>query len=66
MQSNKFKGIIIYVLIIALLVMGLIAILNNIVPQYNTSNIVMFSGSYSELLDEYDAYKVKVNKLFRS
>ncbi len=58
MHSNKFKGVIIYVLIIALLVMGLIAILNNLVPSYGNSGITAFKGTYSKLLDEFDHYNV--------
>ena len=60
MQSNKFKGIIIYVVIIALLVFGLIAILNGLAPYYASENKVMpWNKTYSELLDEYDKLNVR-------
>ncbi|MBP5604522.1 MAG: hypothetical protein J6X60_03125, partial [Ruminiclostridium sp.] len=60
MQSNKFKGIIIYVVIIALLVFGLIAILNGLAPYYVGENKVMpWNKTYSELLDEYDKLNVR-------
>jgi len=63
MQSNKFKGVIIYIAIIALLVVGLIAILNMVMPVYGSSNVTQFTGSYSQLLDEFDALKVTEFKL---
>ncbi len=60
MQSNKFKGIIIYVVIIALLVFGLIAILHGLAPYYVGENKVMlWEKTYSELLDEYDKLNVR-------
>ena len=59
MQSNKFRGIIIYVLIIALLVCGLIAILNSIAPYSGDSKIMPWNKTYSELLDEYDKLNVR-------
>ena len=58
MQSNKFKGVIIYVLIILLLVIGLITILNNIVPKYGNGNISQFTGTYSELVDKFDNLEI--------
>ena len=59
MQSNKIKGIIIYIVIIALLVCGLIAILNSIAPYSNDSKVMAWNKTYSELLDEYDKLNVK-------
>ena len=53
MQSNKFKGIVIYVAIIALLVCGLILILNTI-PRGNQEA----KPSYSDILNEFDKYNV--------
>ena len=58
MQSNKFKGLIIYALIIILLIIGLITILNNIVPQYGNGTVTAFTGTYSELVDKFDALEV--------
>ncbi len=57
-NNNKFKGFLIYALIIVLLVMGLIAILNNLVPSYAGNGITTFKGPYSTLLDEFDKYNV--------
>jgi cell division protease FtsH len=54
MQSNKIKGIIIYVIIIILLVVGLIAILNSIAP-YGEKEPKM---TYSDVLSQFDNYKV--------
>ncbi len=62
-MQNKFKGVFIYIAIIALLVAGLIAILNTLVPAYGTAGVTAFSGSYSQLLDEFDALKVTEYKL---
>ncbi len=59
MQSNKIKGIIIYIVIIALLVCGLIAILNSIAPYSSDSKVMAWNKTYSELLDEYDKKTVK-------
>ena len=59
MQSNKIKGIIIYIVIIALLVCGLIAILNSIAPYSNDGKVTAWNKTYSELLDEYDKKTVK-------
>ncbi|MBQ3842610.1 MAG: ATP-dependent zinc metalloprotease FtsH [Ruminiclostridium sp.] len=53
MQSNKFKGIVIYVAIIALLVCGLILILNTI-PRGSQEA----KTSYSDVLNEFDNYNV--------
>ena len=53
MQSNKFKGIVIYVAIIALLICGLILILNTI-PRGNQEA----KPSYSDILNEFDKYNV--------
>ncbi|MBR5089001.1 MAG: ATP-dependent zinc metalloprotease FtsH, partial [Ruminiclostridium sp.] len=59
MQSNKFKGIIIYIVIIALLVCGLIAILNSIAPRSGDGKLMAWNKTYSELLDEFDKLNVK-------
>ena len=59
MQSNKIKGIIIYIVIIALLVCGLIAILNSIAPYSSDSKVMAWNKTYSELLDEYDKKTIK-------
>ena len=53
MQSNKFKGILIYVAVIAVLVCGLILILNTI-PRGNQEA----KPSYSDILNEFDNYNV--------
>ncbi len=59
MQSNKFKGIIIYIVIIALLIFGLIAILNTLTPAARSGDkIVKFDGNYSALLDKFDSLDV--------
>ena len=64
MQSNKFKGIIIYIVIIALLVFGLIAILNTLTP-YNQSGdkIIKFDGNYSALLDKFSKLEISYYEL---
>ena len=62
-MQNKFKGVFIYIAIIALLVAGLIAILNTLVPAYGTAGYTAFNGSYSQLLDEFDSLKVTEYKL---
>ncbi len=62
-MQNKFKGVFIYIAIIALLVAGLIAILNTLVPAYGAAGVEQFSGSYSQLLDEFDSLKVTEYKL---
>ena len=62
-MQNKFKGVFIYIAIIALLVAGLIAILNTLVPAYGAAGVTQFSGSYSQLLDEFDSLKVTEYKL---
>ena len=53
MQSNKFKGILIYITVIAVLVCGLILILNTI-PRGNQEA----KPSYSDILGEFDSYNV--------
>lgn len=59
MQSNKFRGAIIYIVIIALLIFGLVAALNALMPyaamdstEYREMN------SYSEVLDDFDTYQI--------
>ena len=57
MQSNKFKGIIIYFVIIFVLILGLVSILN----IANTA--ARPSTSYSEVIGEFDALNVSKFKL---
>lgn len=59
MQSNRFRGAIIYIVIIALLIFGLVAALNALMPyaamdstEYREMN------SYSEVLDDFDTYQI--------
>lgn len=54
MQSNKFKGTIIYLLIIGILVGGLIIILNSITPYSQQST----KPTYSDVLNEFDSLNV--------
>ncbi|MCM1334254.1 MAG: ATP-dependent zinc metalloprotease FtsH [Eubacterium sp.] len=59
MQSNKFRGPIIYVLIIALLIFGLVAALNAIMP-YTTleTKEIRQMNCYSDVLNDFDSYQV--------
>ncbi len=64
MQSNKFKGAIIYIVIIALLIFGLVTALNIIMPNAAMQNVeIKVPGSYSEVLDDFDTYQVYSYKL---
>ena len=53
MQSNRFRGVIIYIAIIALLVFGLVAILNTLERTQTKPAI-----SYSDILNEFDSFNV--------
>ncbi|MGN0651042.1 MAG: ATP-dependent zinc metalloprotease FtsH [Oscillospiraceae bacterium] len=57
MQSNKFKGIIIYLVIIFVLIFGLVSILNI------ANSAARPSTSYSEVIAEFDALNVSEFKL---
>ncbi len=56
MQSNKFKGAAIYLVIILILVLGMVFVLNNMVPRGNDT--VVRYKYYYELLSEFDNYNV--------
>lgn len=59
MQSNKFKGIIIYIVLIALLIFGLVTVLNFVVPLQGTTDItIVRPQSYSEVLNDFDTLRV--------
>lgn len=59
MQSNKFKGAIIYIVIIALLIFGLVAALNALMPYAALdSTEYREMHSYSEVLDDFDTLEV--------
>ncbi len=59
MQSNKFKGVIIYVVLIALLIFGLVTVLNFIVPLSQPSDIeIVQPESYSDVLNDFDTHRV--------
>lgn len=64
MQSNKFRGFLIYIVIILILVFGLIGVLNVVVPK-NSGNetIVPFEGGYSDVLNEFDSLGVSEYRL---
>ncbi len=59
MQSNKFRGAIIYIVIIALLIFGLVAALNALMP-YAAMDSTEYREmhSYSEVLDDFDTYQI--------
>jgi len=59
MQSNKLKGAIVYILLIALLIFGLVTVLKFVVPYSQTSNeIIIRPESYSDVLNDFDSNKV--------
>lgn len=59
MQSNKFKGVIIYIVLIALLIIGLVTVLNFVVPLQQTTDVtVVRPKSYSEVLNDFDTLRV--------
>ena len=59
MQSNKFKGIIIYLVIILMLIFGLVAVLNLVAPMYSRANgSVVIPKNYSAVLNDFDSYSV--------
>lgn len=59
MQSNKFRGAIIYIVIIALLIFGLVAALNALMPYAAMDNEEYREmNSYSEVLDDFDTYQI--------
>ncbi|MGN0577138.1 MAG: ATP-dependent zinc metalloprotease FtsH [Ruminiclostridium sp.] len=59
MQSNKFKGIIIYLVIILMLIFGLVAVLNLVAPMYSRANgTVVIPKNYSAVLNDFDSYTV--------
>ncbi len=59
MQSNKLKGAIIYILLIALLIFGLVTVLKFVVPYSQTSDeIIIHPESYSDVLNDFDSHKV--------
>ena len=59
MQSNRFRGAIIYIVIIALLIFGLVAALNALMPYAAMDNTEYREmNSYSEVLDDFDTYQI--------
>lgn len=59
MQSNKFRGAIIYIVIIALLIFGLVAALNALMPYAALdSTEYREMHSYSEVLDDFDTLEI--------
>lgn len=59
MQSNKFKGAIIYIVIIALLIFGLVAALNAIMPYASMdTKEIRIPESYSDVLNDFDSYQI--------
>lgn len=59
MQSNKFKGVIIYIVLITLLIFGLVTVLNFVVPLQQTTDVtVVRPQSYSEVLNDFDTLRV--------
>lgn len=59
MQSNRFRGAIIYIVIIALLIFGLVAALNALMPYAAMDNEEYREmNSYSEVLDDFDTYQI--------
>ncbi len=58
MQSNKFKGIIIYFIIIFLLILGLVSVLN-----FASSGVSRTAPTYSEVVSEFDNLNVAAFKL---
>lgn len=59
MQSNKLKGAIIYILLIALLIFGLVTVLKFVVPYSQTSSeTIIRPESYSDVLNDFDSNKV--------
>ncbi len=58
MQSNKFKGIIIYFVIIFLLILGLVSVLN-----FASSGVSRTTPTYSEVVSEFDNLNVAAFKL---
>ncbi len=58
MQSNKFKGIIIYFIIIFLLILGLVSVLN-----IASSGVSRTTPTYSEVITEFDNLNVAEYKL---
>ena len=59
MQSNKLKGAIIYILLIALLIFGLVTVLKFVVPYSQTSDEkIIYPESYSDVLNDFDTHMV--------
>lgn len=58
MQSNKLKGAIIYILLIALLIFGLVTVLKFVVPTQTSNEIIIHPESYSDVLNDFDSHRV--------
>lgn len=56
MQSKKFKGTLIYIVVLLLLVFGLVAILQSVAPKAPTP-------AYSQVMEEFDNFNVNSFKL---
>ena len=58
MQSNKLKGAIIYILLIALLIFGLVTVLKFVVLTQTSNEIIIHPESYSDVLNDFDSHRV--------
>ena len=58
MQSNKFKGAAIYLIIILVLVFGMIFVLNNMIPRTSGEYTVVRPSTYSDVLNDFDSFTV--------
>ncbi|MGN0588572.1 MAG: ATP-dependent zinc metalloprotease FtsH [Ruminiclostridium sp.] len=58
MQSNKFKGAVIYLIIILVLVFGMIFVLNNMIPRTSGEYTVVRPSTYSDVLNDFDSFTV--------